>query len=63
VTWLVAAGAAFASSLTLRLLGRKMAAWYISMGVPAFLLIGVYNKIVKVKGSERTESRYDAAFR
>src|SRR3954471_12184677 len=52
-TWLVAAAVSLAGSIALRMFGRKTPAWYVGMGVPAFLLIGVYNKIVKVKGSER----------
>ena len=55
-TWLVAAAVSLAGSITLRMFGRKTPAWYVGMGVPAFLLIGVYNKIVKVKGSDRSDA-------
>jgi hypothetical protein len=58
-TWLIAAAVSFAGSITLRLLGRKTPAWYVGMGVPAFLLIGIYNKIVKVKGSDRNEAMFE----
>lgn len=32
-------------------------AGFVGMWVPSFLLLGVYNKIVKVAGSDRTEHR------
>jgi hypothetical protein len=55
VTWLVAAGLSLAGALTLRHFKRSSPWMFVGMGVPAFLLIGVYNKIVKVEGSERVE--------
>lgn len=33
-------------------------AGFVGMWVPSFLLLGVYNKIVKVAGSDRTEQRW-----
>lgn len=61
------AGAAMAGSLAMQILGslrgtrkkRAMAraplSMFIGQWVPTILLIGVYNKIVKVAGSDRTE--------
>jgi hypothetical protein len=46
---------AIAASLTLALLGRKNAANFVGQWVPTVLLLGVYNKIVKVAGHDVTE--------
>ena len=43
---------AIAASLTLALLGRKNAANFVGQWVPTVLLLGVYNKIVKVAGHD-----------
>jgi hypothetical protein len=53
VVFLGLAGGAIAASLTLRLLDRKHAALFVGEWVPTILLLGVYNKIVKVLGSDR----------
>ena len=39
-------------SLTLRLLGQKHAANFVGHWVPTILILGLYNKLVKVQGSE-----------
>jgi len=39
-------------SLTLRLLGQKHAAEFVGHWVPTILLLGLYNKLVKIEGSE-----------
>ena len=39
-------------SLGMRLLGNKEAATFIGHWVPTILLLGLYNKLVKVQGSE-----------
>ena len=39
-------------SLTLRLLGQKHAATFVGQWVPTILLLGLYNKLVKIEGSE-----------
>jgi hypothetical protein len=44
--------AAIATSLTLALFGRKHAANFVGQWVPTVLLLGVYNKIVKVAGHD-----------
>lgn len=51
-----AMGAA-ATSAGLFLFGRKEASRFIGQWVPSLLIFGVYNKIVKVAGSDTTSSK------
>lgn len=51
--WLWAAGGSILGSLALRMMGRQDDAQFVGQWAPTFLIIGVYNKIVKVAGSER----------
>jgi hypothetical protein len=51
--FLWAAGASIAGSLLFQILGRKDDANFVGHWAPTFLLLGVYNKIVKVAGSDR----------
>ena len=44
-------------SLVLGLTGRGKAATFVGQWVPTVLLLGVYNKIVKVAGHDRQESQ------
>jgi hypothetical protein len=53
VVFLGLAGGAIAAALTLKLMGRKETANFVGEWVPTILLLGVYNKIVKVLGSDR----------
>ena len=52
-TWLIAAGASMAGSIVLKFLGKKAAANFVGEWVPTFLLLGIYNKLVKIAGSDR----------
>ena len=52
-TWLVLGGGAMAGSIVLKLMGRNAAANFVGQWVPTFLMLGIYNKIVKVMGSDR----------
>ena len=52
-TFLWAAVAAMAGSLLLQSSGRKPESLFVGQWVAPFLLLGVYNKIVKVSGSDR----------
>jgi hypothetical protein len=52
--WLALAGASIAAAATLKLMGRDSAANFIGQWAPTILILGVYNKLVKVVGSERT---------
>jgi hypothetical protein len=42
-----------AASLTLQLMGKKESAQFVGHWVPTFLILGLYNKIVKVAGHDR----------
>jgi hypothetical protein len=51
--------AAFASvggSLFLQMSGKKEASLFVGQWAPTFLILGLYNKRVKIAGSDRTES-------
>jgi len=54
--FLWAAGASIAGSLTLHCLGRKEDAQFIGQWAPTLLILGLYNKIVKVAGSDRVHA-------
>jgi hypothetical protein len=53
--YLWAAGGAIAASAVLQLLRRPKASLFLGQWVAPFLLLGVYNKIVKVAGSDRDQ--------
>lgn len=57
ITWLILAGGAIAGSLTLKLMGKDKTANFVGQWVPTILMLGLYNKIVKVMGSERGDVR------
>jgi hypothetical protein len=50
-TFLWAALGSMAVSLTLQLAGKQKTSLFIGQWAPSFLLLGLYNKIVKVAGS------------
>jgi len=52
-TFLWAAGASMVGSVVLGLAGEKHGALFVGQWAPVFLLLGVYNKIVKVAGTDR----------
>jgi len=51
--FLWAAGASIIGSLTLKATGKDNDALFVGQWVAPFLLLGIYNKIVKVAGSDR----------
>ena len=53
--YLWAAGGAIATSAILQLTGKPKASLFVGQWVSPFLLLGVYNKIVKVAGSDRKD--------
>ena len=50
--FLWAAGASIFASLTLKLAGRKHDALFVGQWAPTFLLLGTYNKLVKLFGTD-----------
>jgi hypothetical protein len=54
--FLWAAGASIVGSLALQLLNRKEASLFVGQWAPTLLILGLYNKIVKVAGSDRTDA-------
>lgn len=55
-TWLVLGGGSILLSLSLKLMGRDSAATFVGQWAPTMLMLGLYNKIVKVMGSDRQET-------
>lgn len=53
-TWLILAGGSIVASLVLKLVGKHQTANFVGQWAPTMLLLGIYNKIVKVAGSERS---------
>ena len=51
-TFLWMAGGSIAASLTLKLMGRDKDALFVGQWAPTFLIHGLYNKLVKVAGSD-----------
>jgi hypothetical protein len=51
-TFLWLAAASIAGSVTLKSLGRSHDALFVGQWVPTFLILGLYNKLVKVAGSD-----------
>ena len=52
--FLWAAGASIVGSLTLHFTGHKEESLFVGQWAPTFLILGLYNKLVKVAGSDRT---------
>lgn len=42
-------------SLTLQILGKKELSTFVGQWAPTLLILGLYNKVVKVAGSDRTD--------
>ncbi|HEX4608147.1 MAG TPA: hypothetical protein VH092_08070 [Urbifossiella sp.] len=54
--FLWAGGASIMASATLHFLGRKEDAQFVGHWAPTFLILGLYNKLVKVAGSDRVHA-------
>jgi hypothetical protein len=52
-TFLWLAGGSILGSLTLKLMGKDHEALFVGQWAPTFLIMGLYNKIVKVAGHDR----------
>jgi hypothetical protein len=50
--FLWAAGGAIAGSLAFQLMGEEKKAMFVGQWVPTFLILGLYNKLVKLHGSD-----------
>ena len=48
------------TSATLQLMGSKHASVFVGQWAPTFLLLGLYNKLVKQLGSDSTDRRIRA---
>lgn len=55
-TFLVAAFSAIIASALLQIFGQQRLSLFVGQWVPTFLLFGIYNKLVKQLGSDRTEN-------
>ena len=51
-TFLWLAGGSIATSLTLKMMGRSHDALFVGQWAPTFLILGLYNKLVKVAGHD-----------
>src|SRR5688572_5181957 len=51
-TFLWMAGGSIAASLTLKIMGRDKDALFVGQWAPTFLILGLYNKLVKLAGSD-----------
>jgi hypothetical protein len=51
-TFLWIAGGAIAAALTLKLMGKDHQALFVGQWAPTFLILGLYNKLVKVAGHD-----------
>jgi len=54
--FLWAAAGSICGSLAMKMAGRDHEALFVGQWAPTFLLLGLYNKIVKVAGSDRIHS-------
>jgi hypothetical protein len=52
--FLWAAVGSIAGSLTLKIMGRSHDALFVGQWAPTFLILGLYNKLVKVEGHDQT---------
>jgi hypothetical protein len=59
--FLWAAGASIVGSLLLQCNGREHASLFVGQWAPTFLILGLYNKIVKVAGSDRQHGNFAGA--
>jgi hypothetical protein len=57
-TFLWMAVAAMTTSATLQMMGNKHASLFVGQWAPTLLIMGLYNKLVKQLGSDRTENAF-----
>jgi len=56
--FLWAAGASIAGSMLLKVSGRNQDALFVGQWAPTFLILGLYNKLVKVAGSDPVQDAH-----
>jgi hypothetical protein len=56
--FLWAAGGSIIGSLTLKMFGRSQDALFVGQWAPTFLILGLYNKLVKVAGHDQIHKEY-----
>lgn len=56
-TFLWIAIGAMATSATLQMIGNRNASLFVGQWAPTLLILGLYNKMVKQLGSDRSENR------
>lgn len=54
--FLIAALASMGASLTLKVMSKKNTALFVGQWAAPFLLLGLYNKIVKLEGHDKEDS-------
>jgi len=59
--FLWAAGASIAGSLALQCMGRQHGSLFVGQWAPTLLILGLYNKIVKVAGSDRQSRSFQGS--
>jgi hypothetical protein len=59
-TFLWMAIGAMAASASLQAMGNKNASLFVGQWAPAFLIFGLYNKLVKQHGSDRLDQQHGA---
>ena len=57
-TFLWLAGGSILGSITLKMMGRNHDALFVGQWAPTFLLLGTYNKLVKLLGHDKYERQY-----
>jgi len=57
--FLWAAAGSMAISLSLKLMGKNSKSLFVGQWAPSFLLLGIYNKIVKVAGHDQADNETD----
>lgn len=55
-TFLWMAAGSITASMALQLMGHRHVSLFVGQWAPTFLLLGLYNKLVKQLGSDRTEN-------
>lgn len=56
-TFLWAAVGSMVASASLHIMGNRETSVFVGQWAPTFLILGLYNKLVKQLGSDRTENR------